>query len=236
MTSDFYSIDDGVVSYSRDQSSRFAKSVAGDFNPIHDPDSRRFCVPGDLLFATMLDLIGLHSRMEFEFLSMVDDTHRVSILHQDSKRVMRDRSGKDLLSVSLTGMNSNDSGAVESLTDAYVKFSGQTFPFLLVDLMQQKQMMINPARPLVIYKSMTIDLQQLNFQHVELSFREAQFTVNGKKGQVSLEFDLSDKGKQIGSGTKQMLLGGLQVYDDLKMKDLVSQYNAIKDNFEQVQH
>ncbi len=26
------------------------KKVAGDFNPIHDEDNKRFCVPGDLLF------------------------------------------------------------------------------------------------------------------------------------------------------------------------------------------
>ena len=37
------------------QASQFAKSVSGDFNPIHDPSNRRFCVPGDLLFALAVE-------------------------------------------------------------------------------------------------------------------------------------------------------------------------------------
>ncbi len=46
--------EDGFVRVGAEQASQFAKGVADDFNPIHDPDSRRFCVPGDLLFALVL--------------------------------------------------------------------------------------------------------------------------------------------------------------------------------------
>ena len=45
----YYTLDGSRLSFTRQQASDFAKSVAGDFNPIHDIDSKRFCVPGDLL-------------------------------------------------------------------------------------------------------------------------------------------------------------------------------------------
>ena len=57
--SDFFLLDSaGCYEVSAEQGSRFAKEVAGDFNPIHDHDSKRFCVPGDLLFAIALSDFG----------------------------------------------------------------------------------------------------------------------------------------------------------------------------------
>ena len=45
---------DRSMQFSQQQASQFAKGVAGDFNPIHDVGGKRFCVPGDLLFACLL--------------------------------------------------------------------------------------------------------------------------------------------------------------------------------------
>src|SRR5690554_6316705 len=68
---EFHSVTDGRIGISADQASHFAKRVAGDYNPIHNPDARRFCVPGDLLFSLVLRRFGLSQRMNFRFLSMV---------------------------------------------------------------------------------------------------------------------------------------------------------------------
>ena len=56
---------------SAEQGSSFAKAVSNDFNPIHDADSKRFCVPGDLLFALVLQRYGLSQEMSFNFSGMV---------------------------------------------------------------------------------------------------------------------------------------------------------------------
>src|SRR5690554_7002640 len=61
------------------QASDFAKRVAGDFNPIHDAGARRFCVPGDLLFALVLSRFGLSRHMDFRFRSMVGDGTLLSL-------------------------------------------------------------------------------------------------------------------------------------------------------------
>ena len=50
----YFSETDNSFEFTRQQASDFAKKVAGDFNPIHDVISKRFCVPGDLLFAVLL--------------------------------------------------------------------------------------------------------------------------------------------------------------------------------------
>jgi len=71
---DFYRMEGSRLSFTRQQGSDFAKRVAGDFNPIHHPDSKRFCVPGDLLFSVIVHHYGLRQNMAFHFSGMVDDS------------------------------------------------------------------------------------------------------------------------------------------------------------------
>ena len=63
----------GKVSFTRHQASSFAKQIANDFNPLHDEDAKRFCVPGDLLFSLALAKSGLSQQMTFTFSGMVSD-------------------------------------------------------------------------------------------------------------------------------------------------------------------
>src|SRR5690625_7513137 len=62
---------DDLIRISAEQGSRFTKLIAGDFNAIHDADSKRFCVPGDLMFALVLNHYGLSEQMQFRFRGMV---------------------------------------------------------------------------------------------------------------------------------------------------------------------
>ena len=47
----YFSEQNQAISVSAQQASDFAKKIAQDFNPIHNVGAKRFCVPGDLLFA-----------------------------------------------------------------------------------------------------------------------------------------------------------------------------------------
>ena len=64
-------IDRNTVRISAKQACDFAKGIAGDFNPIHDHDSKRFCVPGDLLFTESIRRLGLYQSMHFDFMDML---------------------------------------------------------------------------------------------------------------------------------------------------------------------
>ncbi len=226
----FFQQSDAAIEFSRQQSSDFAKSVAGDFNPLHDIDSRRFCVPGDLLFAVFLHRHGVFGSMHFDFQNMVDSEVQLTEKQAGQQTILVDQNGREYLTVDCDGSSSTEVALVSGLTRAYVQFSGQTFPYLLVDLMQQHNVMINPARPLVIYKSMQLNMQQLPDADVSLVFSGADLNNEGKKATVNLNFDINAGQKKIGSGQKQMVLGGLRPYDDEVMGALVAEYQSIKNN------
>lgn len=230
--SNFFHIQDQRISFSRDQASRFAKTIAGDFNPIHDPDAKRFCVPGDLLFAVVLAQSGLQQQMTFNFAGMVGDETPLQIHRVDDQHLaLVDADQRAYLTVETHGERSSDSHIIDALIRCYVEFSGQTFPHILVPLMAAHDVMINPERPLVIYESMSIDLRRLDTAPQTLSLHQAQLAVNGKRGDVTLSFDISANGELLGQGQKTMVLSGLRPYDEQAMSQVVADYNRNKANY-----
>lgn len=83
--------------FTRQQASHFAKLIAGDFNPIHDEDSKRFCVPGDLLFSVLLAKAGISQNMRVSFAGMISDNLGL-FFRQDSAGNLQvvDANDKDL--------------------------------------------------------------------------------------------------------------------------------------------
>ena len=90
----FHSVQDGHVVISALQASQFAKEIAGDFNPIHDPDARRFCVPGDLLFAIVLARFGLSENMTFRFRSLLGENVPLKFVETENTIDVCDDAGK----------------------------------------------------------------------------------------------------------------------------------------------
>lgn len=226
---DFYRLQDQHILFTRAQASNFAKSVAGDFNPIHDPDAKRFCVPGDLLFAVVLALSGLHQQMKFNFSGMVGDEVPLQLKPIDQAHMaLVDAEQRVYLSVEAHGGHTENSQLIEQLIRCYVEFSGQTFPHILVPLMAEQGVMINPERPLIIYESMSIDLDRLDIAPQSLTLNQAMLAVNGKRGDVTLIFDISANGERLGQGQKTMVLSGLRAYDQQAMEQVVAGYNSNK--------
>jgi len=229
LLNNFYHQEDQFVRISRQQASDFAKSIAGDFNPIHDVDAKRFCVPGDLLFALVLNKYGVSQHMHFTFSGMVGDG--VDLIFPDmtdDEITIKDSTGKTYLSIQHHGENNANPDLSNNLSLKYVAFSGQTFPHILVPLMAERNVMVNPARPLVIYESMTIDIEQLDIIDPMLQVTESTLDVEGKRGNVSLKFSVSDNGQIVGSGEKTMVMSGLREFDQTAIDQLVDDYAARK--------
>jgi len=229
---DFYQQQGNAIQVSRKQASDFAKSIAGDFNPIHNVDAKRFCVPGDLLFALVLDKYGVSQHMHFTFSGMVGDGVELVFPEiTDDEIVIKDTAGKPYLSIEHNGENNANPEITSKLIRRYVEFSGQTFPHILVPLMAEHNTMVNPARPLVIYESMTINIQELAFNEPKLSLTESTLDVQGKRGNVVLKFSVSDNGKVIGSGEKNMVMSGLRAFEQSAINQLVDDYVARKQSY-----
>lgn len=216
-------------SFSRENASEFAKRIADDFNPIHDINAKRFCVPGDLLFAVALSKLGLSQSMHITFSDMVDDGVELH-LEQKSDNITSvcDNTNKVYLSITAQGQRCEDAEKIEALTERYVAFSGTTFPHVLVPLWQQQAVMVNPSRPLVIYESMTLKLDNFDFDSPELELVEPTLTVNGKRGNVCLPFVFKHGEKVFGHGEKRMVISGLKPYDQTAIDNLVHFYSERK--------
>jgi hypothetical protein len=214
---------------SSEQGSQFAKQVCNDYNPIHDPESKRFCVPGDLLFALCLNNYGLSEKMSFNFSGLVPaDKLLVFPTSESNELVIKDEREKAYLTMVREGGNNADPKAIEHLVRSYVAFSGHSFPYILVPLMEQHQVMINNNRPLVMYQSMSLNLEQLELDKPEVKLINADMQVEGKRGNVTLNFVINDDGKAVGRGDKKLVLSGLREFDAQAMDQLIKEYEARK--------
>ncbi|TNE83589.1 MAG: DUF3581 family protein [Gammaproteobacteria bacterium] len=225
----FHSIQDGYVHISANQASRFAKEVAHDFNPIHDPEARRFCVPGDLLFALALAHFGLSQNMKFTFRNLLGNGIAVTARETDDGTIeICDKSGKVYLDVTRSGDVTRDPEIVEKFTRCYVAVSGTNFPHTLKPLMESHGVMFNPDRPMVMYESMSVALSDLNATNPELTLSESQLEVAGKRGNVRLDYRLTSDGNVMGEVSKSLVLGGLREYNPDAMAAVVEEFYRLK--------
>ena len=215
-------------SFSAEQASRFAKLIAEDFNPIHDPDSKRFCVPGDLLFAYLMSRFGLSEQLTCQFEGMVGADEPLQCVENNDTVQIVGVNGKVYLTMAQQGARSQDCQFIEQLVKDYVKFSGQNFPHILQPLMERHQLMINPQRPLVIYQSMSLQFSRLPAKCPSLQLISAELLQDGKRAQIVLRFAYELDGETVGTGEKRLLLGSLVPYDAAQMQGMVDFYNSRK--------
>ena len=228
----FYDLQDGSVRITAEQASTFAKEVAHDFNPLHDADSKRFCVPGDLLFSLVLQKYGLSQNMHFTFSGMVG--HGVLLNFPDTaagKIEITDNTGKSYLEIERSGAVNKDAALIEALILDYVAFSGQNFPYVLVPLLIKENVMFNIDRPMVIYESMTLEFQHVDFQEPVLEMLEPRMEVNGKLATAFLQFQIKAQGEVVGAGFKRVVVGGLRDYEAEPLEAYVQEYLNRKNGY-----
>lgn len=225
----YYSENNSRILISKDQASNFAKNIANDFNPLHNPDNARFCVPGDLLFSLVLSKMGLHKKMSFQFSGMVGENIPLIFPENNDRNFsITDDDQKEYLNIKTDGEVSPDQELISKLSESYVQFSGKTFPDLIVPLMKEHDVMINPKRPMVIYESMVIDLDTLEFKNPSLELANTSLTVQGKKGITLVEFNVLSENKIVGKGIKTLALRGLSKFDQETVDQIVSSYQEWK--------
>jgi hypothetical protein len=229
---DFYDIQDHSIRISAAQASMFAKEIAHDFNPLHDVDAKRFCVPGDLLFSLVLEKYGLSENMHFIFSGMVGDGVLLNFPESDAGEFdVTDNQGKTYLQIQRSGNVSHDIEMIDTLIRDYVAFSGQNFPYVLVPLLAKENVMFNIDRPLVIYESMTLNMERVDFHNPRLEMLEPKMEVNGKRATAYLYFQIKSGEEIVGSGFKKLAVSGLREYEAEPMQAFVEEYLARKHDY-----
>ena len=229
---DFYSYHEGKVSIAAEQASQFAKEVAHDFNPLHDVDAKRFCVPGDLLFALTLEKYGLSQQMHFTFTGMVGHGVLLNFPDTEAGQIdVTDNDGKTYLQVERSGGISRNSVLIDGFIRDYVAFSGQNFPYVLVPLLAQENVMFSLNRPLVIYESMTLSFQHLDIQQASVHMLEPKMEVNGKRASAFLHFQIKAGDNVVGLGVKKLALSVPSQYEAEPMQAFVDEFLTRKNAY-----
>lgn len=229
---EFYQTQDNGLRISAEQASSFAKEIAHDFNPLHDADAKRFCVPGDLLFSLVLEKYGLSEHMHFIFSGMVGDGVLLDFPETDAEQIdVTDHQGKTYLQIQRSGKINHDHAMIEALIRDYVAFSGQNFPYVLVPLLAKENVMFNIDRPLVIYESMTLNIAQIDVDNPRLEMLEPKMEVNGKRATAYLYFQIKSGDEVVGTGFKKLTVSGLRTYETEPMDAFVDEYLARKNGY-----
>jgi len=229
---EFFSGNNDCIQITAEQGSLFAKDIAGDFNPLHDVDAKRFCVPGDLLFSLVLDKYGLSKNMNFTFAGMLG--HGVTLNFPETDGSQFDivgSHGKTILKVDRKGESTQDDSVIDALIRDYVAFSGHNFPYVLVPLMEKQNVMINLTRPLVMYDSMSLEFDRLDFTNPKIEMLEPELNVNGKRGDAHLHFQIKSEDEVVGKGFKKIVISGMREYEEQPMQAFVDNYLARKDSY-----
>ena len=170
--------------------------------------------------------------MKFSFAGMVGDSVELQFPEQVSESFsIRDSREKTYLNVSRQGDVSCCDAQTESFIRQYVAFSGHNFIDILIPLMKQHQVMINPDRPLVIYESMSFDLTTLDFVQVTLSLVGQDLKIDGKRGDVTLHFELHSGDTLVGTGIKTLVMSGLRPYDEALAQQMCANYEGRKTDY-----
>jgi len=229
----FFTTKNDLISVSAQQASDFAKLQCFDFNPIHDPENKRFCVPGDLLFSLALNVYGVSESMSFTFTNMVGAD--VGLVFPDTDAdtiIITNEQGKSVLEIERKGKINTDKQFAESLINNYGQFSGQNFPTLLMPLMKEHGVMFNPSRPLVMYNSMSFEFNCIDFNdEMQIKLANSSLDVEPKRANSFLHFDLFDGDTLAGKGIKRLVIAGLKPYDHDVITEFVKGYEARRDAF-----
>jgi len=185
-------------------------------------------VPGDLLFSLSLGRYGISESMTFDFQGMIGGESELHFEETTTNIVVKDQKDKNYMSVTRNGNISKNETFVEGLIRSYVAFSGETFPHIIVALMKKEGMMVNAQRPMVIYDNMKLSFTSFSENAPEVVLKNSKFDVNGKRGLVTMEFDLRADGQSIGSGEKQIIMSGLRPFEQEGVDLLVEIYNQAK--------
>jgi len=91
--------------------------------------------------------------------------------------------------------------------------------------------MFNLNRPLVIYESMTLSFDHLDFRQASVEMLEPKMEVNGKRASAYLHFQIKTGKNVVGTGFKKLAISVQNGYESEPMQAFVDDYLARKNDY-----
>jgi hypothetical protein len=79
---------------------------------------------------------------------------------------------------------------------------------------------------------MALSFDALDFNQPQLVLSGSSIAVNGKRGDVRLDFDIHGSTGKVGSGSKKLAIGGLLPYDEARMNVVIDAFVIRKENWQ----
>ena len=166
--------------------------------------------------------------MAFRFRSLLGKGVPLKFIETENTIDVCDDAGKVYIEVARSGAKTQDAQLIEDITRAYVAASGKNFPHTLKPLMESNGVMFNPDRPMVMYESMSLALDNLDLPSPGLELHNATLEAAGKRGNVFLEYRLTADNKPVGEVTKRLVLSGLRPYCAEAMAGVIEEFYRLK--------
>jgi hypothetical protein len=78
---------------------------------------------------------------------------------------------------------------------------------------------------------MSLHLDRLDLQQPSVELADTRMVVEGKRGDVELQFRLMDGDHIVGCGVKKIILSGLREYQQAAVDEMVADYKSWQANF-----
>ena len=222
----YYTCHEENFYFPKHKSSAFAKQIAKDFNPLHDVKNRRFCVPGDLIFSAILSKFGANKEMTFDFKRMINGIEALNVVSSNESISVKNIQNEEMISIHRGGEITHDKVFINGFIRSYVEFSGKMFPEVILNAMKKSGVMPSLKRPLIIYVKMSFSLNVFSSNRPQVMLRETVFEKLGRKGVMSLYFDVWVNGEIIGFGEKKIFIGSVCPCDPSALQVYINSYNA----------
>lgn len=209
--------------------SAYARNVAKDFNPIHSHLAKKYCVPGDLIFALITEMHGAHNYMRVDFLNRVGAECK---LFFDTKRIalaLLDVDKKLYAELATAGDKSVCPKRLKTVSNVVVSCTSGYFPYKLIDNLREENVMLSIRRSMVMLKSIEVELRNIHSaSSLVAKYQSSGLELSGKRGEVKVYFQLfDDDGISVGFVTKTVLIIGIEKFNDKASKQYLDDYEGI---------
>lgn len=222
-------LDDSLFKFNAVACDAYARNVVKDFNPIHNHLAKNYCVPGDLIFALMVERGGVHGSMRMDFLNRVGKDSEYIFVSGKAGMALLDRGNKVQAQLIGSGDASVCVKCISAVSDAVLSCTSSYFPYKMMRSLRAENLMLSGCRSLVILKSIEVNVSDLHFaSDLTAVFCSSSLRHSGRRGTIDAHFQLvGGNGQVLGQVIKTALIIGIERFNGKRSAQYLENYESL---------